>query len=478
MKALEQRSFLQAPATMAAVRSRVTAGALFLLALALPGRVSAVLNIYPAPGDLSTIANLKQSGDFTVKVNGQDCFVYESPKYFKHPKGWGNRPQDTVSFTSFAFSGEPVTVAVTCNDTIKTCTIRPKSARIPYTQNGHTITFTLKSPQKLSVEVNDQKRPLLIVAEAPDLPDKTATYYFGPGVHKVGTKKEIKDGESVYIAAGAVVEGTFLCTGHNNKFRGRGIITSGYIPWDKWKTDSSVCMFTYPKFKSVTNNEFEGLFLLNSPGWYNRGQLVGSTVKNIKFIAWNGNTDGLHLGGNSLMEDCLFFQNDDCLIGSFGNNNTWRNCVIWKGNYGRPIVSLISSTAKNYLWENIDIIGMNGREPTVLLNNFRNQNTALIDGYVIRNVRVESPRTCRLIEISAKNLTVKHVLFENVSTDTTIEEEGLIAASHGGVVDGIEFCNLRLAGKPITSLKDAKISTSGSVTNCSLTVTASKSGTR
>ncbi len=446
--------------------------AVLFLVSALPGKVLAALEIYPPPGDLSTIANLKQSGDFTVKVNGRPCFVYESAKYFKHPKGWGNRPQTTVSFTSFAFSGEPVTVAVTCNDAVNTCTIRPKSAGMTYTQNGNTITFTLKSPQKLSVEVNDQKRPLLIVAEAPDVPDKLATHYYGPGVHKVGTKKEIKEGESVYIAGGAVVEGTFLCTGNNNKFRGRGIFSSGYISWDAWNADSSVCMFTYPKFKSVTKNEFEGLFLLNSPGWYHRGQLVDSTVKNIKFIAWNGNTDGLHLGGNSLMEDCLFFQNDDCLIGNSGNNNTWRNCVIWKGNYGRPIVSLVSKTVANYLWENIDIIGFDGREPAVLLRNFRNQGTASIDGFVIRNVRVESPRICRLFSITAKNMNVKNVLIENVSTETTIEEEGLITASDGGSVEGIKFSNLKLAGKPVASLNASKIKTSGPVSNLTFTTGA------
>jgi len=83
---------------------------LLLLALALSVRGLAVLNIYPSPGDLSTVSNLKQSGDFTVNVNGQSCYVYESVKYFKHPKGLANRPQNTVSFTSFAFSQEPVTV--------------------------------------------------------------------------------------------------------------------------------------------------------------------------------------------------------------------------------------------------------------------------------------------------------------------------------------------------------------------------------
>ena len=54
---------------------------LVLMTLVFPLKVSAALDIYPPPGDLSTIANLKQSGDFTVKVNGRSCFVYESAKY-------------------------------------------------------------------------------------------------------------------------------------------------------------------------------------------------------------------------------------------------------------------------------------------------------------------------------------------------------------------------------------------------------------
>jgi len=79
-----------------------------------------------------------------VQVNGRSCFVYESPKYFVHPKGWGNRPQDTVSFTSFAFRDEPVTVTVTSTRPIKTATIRPKSLGLAYSVSGNTITFSLQ----------------------------------------------------------------------------------------------------------------------------------------------------------------------------------------------------------------------------------------------------------------------------------------------------------------------------------------------
>ena len=69
-------------------------------------------------------------------------------------------------------------------------------------------------------------------------------------------------------------------------------------------------------------------------------------------------------------------------------------------------------------------------------------------------------------------MNVKNVLIENFSTETTIEEEGLITASDGGSVDGIKFSNLKLAGKPATSLNASKIKTSGPVSNLTFTTGA------
>jgi hypothetical protein len=469
-------------------KTTLSAWSLLLLVLLTPARVLGVLNVYPAPGDLSTISNLKQSGDFTVKVNGQSLFVYESPNYFKGtPQGWGIKPQDTVSFTSFAFSGETVTVEVTSLRTITSATIRPKSVGLAYTVSGNKITFTLQGPQKLSLEVNDQKRPLFIVAEAPDVPDTAATYYYpAPGVYKVGTLKEIKNGESVYIAAGAVVEGTFLCSGNNNKFRGRGIFTSSYISWDTWKADNTQCMITYSDaalvkhYRVSTNNQYEGLFMLNAPGWYQYGTLGTSTVRNIKFLSWNPNADGLPFGGGSTMEDCLFFQNDDCLIGNYGVGNTWRNCVVWKGNYGRTIVSLVPSLGRNWLWENIDIIGFGSSEPIILLQDLSNTGTATLDGFVIRNIRVESPRTAPLIKIvslaTTPAVTIKNILLENITTETTLASEGFIdvskSSSGTSSLVGIEFRDVYLAGTLATSLGTLKITTSGSVSNLTFTSTS------
>jgi hypothetical protein len=474
---------------MKSLTQTISLCSLFLLALAFPSRVYGLLTVYPSPGDLSTISNLKQSGDFTVKVNGQSLFVYESPNYFKGtPEGWAIKPQDTVSFTSFAFSGETVTVEVTSLRTVTSATIRPKSVGLPYTVSGNKITFTLTGPQKLSLEVNNQKRPLFIIAEAPDVPDTAATYYYpAPGVYKVGSFKEIKDGESVYIAAGAVVEGTFLCSGNNNKFRGRGILTAGYVSWDSWKADTSQCMISYSdaalvkKYRGASNCQFEGLIMLNSPGWYNYGSLSSSTVKNIKFLSWNANTDGLRLGGSCLMEDCLFYQNDDCLIGNWGTGNTWRNCIVWNGVYGRAIVSLVGSTARTFLWENIDIIGESTNNPVILLQNYGNTAPVTLDGYVIRNVRVESPRTMapfiKILSLATTPaITMKNILLENITTETTLPSEGLIdvskSSSGTSSVNGLEFRDVYIAGNLVTSLGTLKITSSGSVSNLTFTSTS------
>ncbi|MEI7731082.1 MAG: hypothetical protein WCO56_16010 [Verrucomicrobiota bacterium] len=443
----------------------------FFMTFVWSGMLFAGVTIYPAPGDLDAVQHLKPSTDYTLTVNGKSCFVYESENYWVYPKGGGRRPQTKVAFTSFALGGEKVVVGVTCNFAVKTVTIRPLSAGVIPSISGNTITFALSTPKKISVEVNDQKKPLLIVAESPDVPDTAATYYYGPGVHKIGTKKEIKAGERVYIAGGAVVEGTFHCSGENIKIRGRGILSAGHITWDAWRADSHLCMFDYPKWLPK-DQEFEGLFLLNSPGWYCRAELVNSTVKNVKFIAWAGNSDALHLGGNSLMEDCLCFINDDCLIGNNGSNNTWRNCVVWKGNWGRPIISLLANrgTIQGFLWEDIDIIGFDWKEPVIkLTQNATQGNGGTMENYVIRNIRVESPRICPLIDIKANNFTIKNILLEKITTSTTVAEEGKITASGTGSVAGVEFRNLRLDSEWITNFGTAKISTNGAVSGVTFT---------
>jgi hypothetical protein len=430
--------------------------------------LSAAVVPSPTPGDLSGIANLKQSDAYTVSVRGRTgndapCFVYMTPNYFEQKF---RRSQKAVSFTSFSFADEPVTVTVKCRVTVTSAVVRPKRANIQTTVSGDTVRFTLNAPRKVSLEVNDQIHPLLIFAEPPEKLETNATHYFAPGtVTKVGTKKEIKEGESVYIAGGAVVEGTLLCTGHNNTFHGRGILTSGYITWDAWKADNSLCQITYPRWQTARSNDFSGLILLNSPGWYNYGQLVNSKVRDVKFIAWNGNSDAIHLGGDSVMEDCFFFINDDCLIANFGNSNVWRRCTVWRGPWGHPIISLLTKrVSRGYLWEDIDVIGMEGTGPIITLKNYKDWGKdGSVEDFTVRNVWIESPRKGPLLKVEASTYSVKNFRLQNVSAETTLDNEGLIALPEKGEPGTIEFQNVKLAGKTLAGISEAKMTCKGDV---------------
>jgi hypothetical protein len=431
-----------------------------------PNMHAAVLP-YPPPKDLSPIAHLAKSEAYAVTIRGrsgaeQACFVYASDNYASGPK----RSQEAVSFTSFAFAEEPVTVKVTCQARIESVVIRPKRLAIQPVVKGDTITFTLEVPRKISLEVNDQKHPLLLFAEAPEILEPKADHYFAPGtVTRVGNKFEIKEGQSVYIAGGAVVEGTLLCTGHNNRFHGRGILSSGHISWEAWKADKTLCQFSYPTFRGVRSNDFNGLILLNTPGWTQYGELVGSTVREVKQISWNGNSDGLHLGGRSTMEDCFFFNNDDCLIANNGNDNAWRRCTIWRGPWGHPIISLLTKRkSKNYLWEDIDIIGMEGTGPMITLKNYKNWGSnGSVEDFTVRRVRIESPRLGPLVKVESSFCSVKNFLLEDVSAETTVGNEGLLAFPGEGSPGTMEFRNVVLAGAMLTGLGNSKMTPKGDV---------------
>ena len=58
--------------------------------------------------------------------------------------------------------------------------------------------------------------------------DAPGVHYFGPGVHRPGYIT-LKDNETVYIAAGAIVYGGIRANGvHNIRVIGRGILDGGF----------------------------------------------------------------------------------------------------------------------------------------------------------------------------------------------------------------------------------------------------------
>lgn len=148
------------------------------------------LVVPPSPGDLSSVAHIKQSDDYIVEIKKSGdteyttCFVYKSYNYASNIWGSEHRPQKSASFTNFSFSGTSVDVKITTKFLAHSITVRPLNYNIVPTKAANVFTLTLTKPQKISVEINDRLNPLFILADAPDLPNTKATYYYGAGFIK------------------------------------------------------------------------------------------------------------------------------------------------------------------------------------------------------------------------------------------------------------------------------------------------------
>jgi len=427
------------------------------------GSVDPGLVVYPSPGDLSSVEHLAESSDYTVTVDGSPVFVYETDNYWVNA---GRRPEDKAAFAMFSFAQGTVTVRVSAAFPITSATIRPTSDGVTFTQEGDTIIFELSEPKKLSVEINDRQRPLFIFADRPDEnPDTTAQHYFGPGVHHIGIKYPVAAGERVYLAGGAVVEGTLLLDGDDIQIRGRGILTAGELSWDEWTADKSLSLIVQTKW-APHDHTYSGVTLLNSPGWFINGSGANRSLTNVRVIAWVGNSDAPHLSEGGLMEDVFIFNNDDQLIINNGSHAVYRNCVVWKGRWGRSIISLKSAALmEDNLWEDIDVIGSsNPGSPLIKLLSFQVADGHM-SGYTIRNVRIEGPRVSPLIHVDANDFDVTNMVLENVTAPTLLADEGHVNVATGHSIDGLHFYGLALGGSVMTSLAESHISTQGSVTD-------------
>ncbi|MBN1670386.1 MAG: fibronectin type III domain-containing protein [Kiritimatiellae bacterium] len=442
-------------------RFRLYAVVLAGAVIGLPVNSRSELAVYPAPGSLSNVEHLYKSSRYAVEVDGRSCFVYETDDYW--PGSPSTRP-DSASFACFSFRNQSVTVKVTCNFTVRSVLIRPKSDNVSFTRSGNTITFTLSQPKKLCVEVNDRKRPLFILADEPETPDTSARHYFGPGVHDIGPEYPIAANQRVYIAGGAVVEGTLLLKGDNIKVRGRGILSAG-----QWTAEQAENILRNTGYYDA--HEYSGIVLLNSPG-ANLGRVGRNlVVRNVKIICWLGLTDGPHPEGG-LMEDCFLFNNDDTLASSWGSHTVIRKCVVWKGPYGRPITTLNGGTANqtDCLFEDIDIIGDEGivQERSAMIASYRIHGDGARGykkNFTFRNIRIEEPRVAPLLFLHADGYLIENFTFENISAEGQESWEGIVRTSNGGTINGLHFKSLSLGGKTISSLAAAHIQSSGTIRN-------------
>ncbi len=389
----------------------------------------------------------------------------------------------SASFVPFSFDGMAVDVRIRLLDPsarARDVKVRPLRRAIAASigADGRTVELTLTRPQKLSVEIDGRLDPLFLFADAPDVPDTAATYYYGPGLHRLpgdGTL-ELRSNERVYIAAGAIVEGRFaLAAGSGHiSILGRGLLSGG--EWPELKVDPR-WQYTRAAIGSAGTHHFtlEGITLVQSTTWQvaiednspGGNATHHNQYRNFKTVSWNGCTDGIWVTGNhNVVDDVFIFNNDDFFVTKGGRGTRVSNAVLWGGSWGRVLLmqNIYKTTppVEDLVIEHIDVIGKEGAHVLFILETYSTPSRWVrkdARNIVIRDVVVEERRRSGNSNNVPHNMAplfgfdtahapgrIDGLTFEDIALDQWFGDEGIIAGTASSPIHGLTLRNVRAGG--------------------------------
>ena len=284
----------------------------------------------------------------------------------------------TFSFASIAYdksTGGGLTFRVVKNfgNNSTTAKIAPKSYNISPTVTNNQVAFNLNDNNKfISVNFEDPenqtpvdkwvKHMLMIFIDPPEtnMPNLSSftvvpysnsvnpttlrnagTIYFPPGYYNLRNYQHsnsiistdgvltLQNGQSLYIAGGAFVEGLVKRENFNNvnqKIRGRGVLTGRQFIWqDSQGNKPYGQIIEMGKFA-----EIDGIHVLDSPlhGIVSPNNM---TISNLKFLGWHANNDAVRVGQDSEIKNSFMRAVDDFF---YNFDNYVHDCVLWAGHNG------------------------------------------------------------------------------------------------------------------------------------------------
>ncbi|SEO07272.1 Glycosyl hydrolase family 49 [Mucilaginibacter gossypiicola] len=461
---------------------------LLLCMVSIFNQLKAQLITYTAP----TGAGLNT--DYTVKVRQKSGPWQSVPVYAATVADVVNMKSEfkKTSFAYFDFSGE-VEVAVTYNrGPIENARIRPVGFGIIPKHNKKNLTFLLKEPKYISVEVNGDifhnlqlfGNPLEITK--PSTLD-TNVIYFGPGIHVAGIIKP-KSNQTVYIAGGAIVQGQILINKVQHvRVTGRGILTQ--LPVAGNKVTQSRQGAAKSRNDQLTINyssdiEVEGITVLPHKYSICMGQVNKVNISNFKSISFEGNADGIDVfcSSNVAINNIFMRNSDDCIAlyghrwNFYGNvdNVSVKNAVLW-ADIAHPILAGTHGdpehpdTLRKLSFKNIDILEQHEHQVDYqgcLALNAGDSN--LIEEVSFEDIRIEDFREGQLLNLrvmfnhkynTAAGFGIRNVLFKNIRYNGSHANLSVIAGyNETRNIRNVTFENLSInglviaddmAGKPV-----------------------------
>lgn len=426
---------------------------------------------------------------YKVKVSsGVDARSTEQDQHSQEGRLVNMGPKDSA-MALFDFSGQ-VEVEVTYNSgVIHSAKIRPLSSGLKPTVKGNTFSFLLAQPRNLFLEVNGSTFDGLhllaneVENNTPDRNDPNVIY-FSPGTHHIG-RVMIPKGKTVYLAAGALVEGSFLMSHTENvRISGRGLLYQPTSRTDNAPIEKipSLPPASSPFRKDALLVEFskdieiDGITVLPQSYTVLIGQSEHITIKNVKSFSSGSNHDGIDVFSSSdVLIDGVFLRNSDDNIAIYGHRwnyygdterVTVQNATLW-ADVAHPILvgthgdSSKPETLEDLSFQNIDIL--DHREPQLDYQGCMSLNAG--DANLIRKVRfddirVEDFRQGQLLNLrvffnskynTSPGRGIEDVLFRNITYSGMHANPSIIAGyDDNRSVKNIIFENLVINGTPIS----------------------------
>ncbi|MCA9263220.1 MAG: hypothetical protein KDA60_05205 [Planctomycetales bacterium] len=428
--------------------------------------VSAKVVTYPRP------PAEPPSDQYEVWVNGSAVDVY-SARTLDAPfagKQWDYG--GPYSFANFDMEGT-VSVRVRSTQPVKDVVIRPRSAGIQAViLDAHTITLTLDRPRKLSIEPNGRRGPLLLFAnpleaDVPDRNDKDVVYY-GPGVHSAG-KIEIRSGQTLYLAGGAIVKGGIQARGDNIQIRGRGILDGSDWEWRKGPT---------PMVVDIESHNFliEGITIRGASHWTIVPRHSSDvTIRNVKLCNSRvQNDDGINPCNSQrvLISDCFIRSDDDCVAmkgldyRDGANNNvediTVEDSVLW---CDRARIFLLGHESRAEFMRRITLRNLDIIHFTMTPFLFEPGEEMRLAEVVVQDVRLHGEGQRELIRLrpvvnqymrKQTPGSITDVLFQDVTLggDPGGYAVQLVGADDHHDIQGIRFHHVMVLDRPLTEQSD------------------------
>ncbi|MBD5523723.1 MAG: hypothetical protein HDR04_04745 [Lachnospiraceae bacterium] len=340
--------------------------------------------------------------DTQITVNGHDCYVYDTN--VNHARKWVDNYMPPISrtpITYFDFEGE-VRVQITVpGRELKAVKISPVSYGIEaqIDKVNSTVTFMIERPDNYTVTFNDSpERAVHIFANPIETesysPEDENVVYIGPGEWDMETIM-LKDGQTLYLAGGAVVHGVVNADfAKNVTVKGRGIIDGSHLSGWKGKT------YHIPlKFDHCENIKIEDIIVLNANAWVCQGfDSKNGVIDGVRIISARPNGDGITLQSckNYEIKNCFIRTWDDSLVvkNYDGNSDhiTFTHMQLWTDfaqsmeiGYETNKGSRENASISNIVFEDITVLN-NFHKPVISVHN---ADDAAVSDIIFRNIVVE-----------------------------------------------------------------------------------------